>query len=111
MLKTSQEALETFYPYRTNYFQSLGGDRVRHMSFSRSDYEREARKENALFVGSPQQIIDKLLYQYELFGHQRFIGQIDIGGMPFDKVAQAIELLGTEAAPVVRREMAKAGHA
>jgi alkanesulfonate monooxygenase SsuD/methylene tetrahydromethanopterin reductase-like flavin-dependent oxidoreductase (luciferase family) len=109
--KTSQEALETFYPYRTNYFTSLGGDRVKNMSFSRSEYEWEARKENALFVGSPQQIIDKLLYQYELFQHQRFIGQIDIGGMPFDKVAQAIELLGTEIAPVVRREMAKAGQA
>lgn len=56
-------------------------------------------------------IIDKLLYQYELFGHQRFIGQVDIGGMPFDKVAQVIELLGTEVAPVVRREMAKADKA
>ena len=106
--RTSQEALETFYPYRTNYFKSLGGDRVKHMSFSRSEYEWEAEKENALFVGSPQQIIDKLLYQYGLFGHQRFIGQVDIGGMPFDKVAQVIELLGTEVAPVVRREMAKA---
>ena len=106
--RTSQEALETFYPYRTNYFKSLGGDRVKHMSFSRSEYEWEAEKENALFVGSPQQIIDKLLYQYELFGHQRFIGQVDIGGMPFDKVAQVIELLGTEVAPVVRREIAKA---
>ena len=71
----------------------------------------KARKENALSVGSPQQIIDKLLYQHELFGHQRFIGQIDIGGLPFDKVAQAIELLGTEVAPVVRREMAKASPA
>ncbi len=109
--RTSQEALETFYPYRTNYFQLLGGDRVRHMSFSRSEYEREARRENALFVGSPQQIIDKLLYQYELFGHQRFIGQVDIGGLPFDKVAQTIELLGSEVAPVVRREVAKASHA
>ena len=79
--------------------------------FSYAEYEMEARKENALFVGSPQQIIDKLLYQYELFGHQRFIGQIDIGGMPFDKVAQVIELLGTEVAPVVRREMAKANQA
>lgn len=53
-------------------------------------------------------IIDKLLYQYELFGHQRFIGRVDIGGMPFEKVAQVIELLGTEVAPVVRREIAKA---
>jgi alkanesulfonate monooxygenase SsuD/methylene tetrahydromethanopterin reductase-like flavin-dependent oxidoreductase (luciferase family) len=106
--RTSQEDLESFYPYRTNYFKSLGGDRVKHMSFSHSEYEWEAEKENALFVGSPQQIIDKLLYQYELFGHQRFIGQVDIGGMPFDKVAQVIELLGTEVAPVVRREIAKA---
>ena len=106
--RTSQEALETFYPYRTNYFKSLGGDRVKHMSFSRSEYEWEAEKENALFVGSLQQIIDKLLYQYELFGHQRFIGQVDIGDMPFDKVAQVIELLGTEVAPVVRREIANA---
>jgi probable LLM family oxidoreductase len=109
--RTSQEAMETFYPYRTNYFKSLGGDRVRHLTFSHSEYEMEARKENALFVGSPQQIIDKMLYQYELFGHQRFIGQVDIGGMPFDKVAQVIELLGTEVAPVVRREMAKADQA
>lgn len=81
------------------------------MSFSRSEYEWETEKENALFVGSPQQIIDKLLYQHELFGHQRFIGQVDIGGVPFDKVAQVIELLGTEVAPVVRREMAKADQA
>lgn len=80
------------------------------MSFSHTEYEWEARKENALFVGSPQQIIDKLLYQYELFGHQRFIGQVDIGGMPFDKVARVIELLGTDVAPVVRRETAKANY-
>jgi alkanesulfonate monooxygenase SsuD/methylene tetrahydromethanopterin reductase-like flavin-dependent oxidoreductase (luciferase family) len=80
------------------------------MSFSRTEYEWEARKENALFVGSPQQIIDKLLYQYELFGHQRFLGQVDIGGMPFDKVAQVIELLVTEVAPVVRRETANANY-
>jgi alkanesulfonate monooxygenase SsuD/methylene tetrahydromethanopterin reductase-like flavin-dependent oxidoreductase (luciferase family) len=57
-----------------------------------ADYEQDARLPNALFVGSPQQIIDKLLYQYELFGHQRFIGQVDIGGLPFHNVAQTIEL-------------------
>ena len=78
------------------------------MSFSRSEYEREAEKENALFVGSPQEIIDKLLYQHELFGHHAFIGQVDIGGMPFDKVAQVIGSLRNKIAPVVRREMAKA---
>ena len=40
------------HPYRTNYFQSLGEEQVRHISFSRSEYEWEARKEHPLFVGS-----------------------------------------------------------
>jgi alkanesulfonate monooxygenase SsuD/methylene tetrahydromethanopterin reductase-like flavin-dependent oxidoreductase (luciferase family) len=77
------------------------------MQLSRGDHERAASLEGAYFFGSPQQIIDKLLYQHELFGHQRFLAQIDIGGLPYNKVAQTIELLATEVAPVVRREIAK----
>ena len=57
-----------------------------------------------LFVGSPQQIVDKILYERELFGHQRFLAQIDIGGLPFAKVAQVIELFATKIAPVIRAE-------
>jgi hypothetical protein len=40
-------------------------------------------------VGSPQQIVDKILYEYDLFGHQRFLAQIDIGGLPYAKVARS----------------------
>jgi alkanesulfonate monooxygenase SsuD/methylene tetrahydromethanopterin reductase-like flavin-dependent oxidoreductase (luciferase family) len=104
--KTSQQAIDEFYPYHTHYFDQLGRSRGRLMQLSRSEYERAAGLEGAYFVGSPQQIIDKLLYQYEMLGHQRFMAQIDIGGLPFNKVAQAIELLATEVAPVVRRETA-----
>jgi alkanesulfonate monooxygenase SsuD/methylene tetrahydromethanopterin reductase-like flavin-dependent oxidoreductase (luciferase family) len=53
----------------------------------------------SLFVGSPQEIADKILYKHEPFGHQRFLAQIDIGGLPFTKVAQAIELLAGEVLP------------
>jgi alkanesulfonate monooxygenase SsuD/methylene tetrahydromethanopterin reductase-like flavin-dependent oxidoreductase (luciferase family) len=101
---TSQQAIDEFYPYHTHYFDQFGRSRGRHMQLSRSDYERATSLPGAYFVGSPQQIIDKLLYQHELFGHQRFLAQIDIGGLPYSKVAQTIELLATEVAPVVRRE-------
>ncbi len=74
---------------------------------SREDFEQMAGPETALFVGSSQQIIEKILHQYELYGHQRFIAQMDIGGMPFKHVAQSIERLATEVAPVVRRETRK----
>jgi probable LLM family oxidoreductase len=105
--KTSQQAIDEFYPYHMHYFDQLGRSRGRSIQLSRRDYEMAASLEGAYFVGSPQQIIDKLLYQHEMFKHQRFMAQIDIGGLPFNKVAQTIELLATEVAPVVRRETAK----
>lgn len=52
---------------------------------TREDFEEMASPDKALFVGSPQQVIEKILYQHELFGHKRFIAQIDIGGIPFEK--------------------------
>jgi probable LLM family oxidoreductase len=109
--KTSQQAIDEFYPYHAHYFDQLGRSRGRMMQLSRSEYERATSLEGAYFVGSPQQIIDKLLYQHELFGHQRFLAQIDLGGLPYSKVAQTIELLATEVAPVVRRETAQRRHA
>lgn len=105
--KTSQQAIDEFYPYHAHYFDQLGRSRGRAMHLSRGEYEQAASLEGAYFVGSPQQIIDKLLYQYEMFGHQRFMAQIDLGGLPYSKVAQTIELLAAEVAPVVRRETAK----
>ncbi len=80
-------------------------ERGRSFTITRSDFERFVRPEEGLAVGSPEQIIDKIMYQYEMFGHNRFVAQIDIGGQPFARVAAAIELLATEVAPAVRREI------
>ena len=98
--------MDTFYPYYASYFRNHSPDPSRIREISRSDYEQLASPEGALFVGSPQQIVDKVLYEHRLFGHQRFMAQIDIGGLPHAKVAEVIELFATEVAPVVRRETA-----
>jgi probable LLM family oxidoreductase len=103
---TEREALDEFYPYYANYFGHLARDRGPGWQVTPAGYQQLASREGGLMVGSPQQVIDKLLYQHELFGHQRFLGQIDIGGLPFAKVARAIELLATQVAPVVRRATA-----
>ena len=105
--KTSQQAKEEFYPYYANYWGYVNKQRGMGTRISRSDFEYMASPETGLFVGSPQQIIEKILHQHELFGHQRFIAQMDIGGLPFSKVAESIEMLATEVAPIVRRETAK----
>jgi len=105
--KTSQQAKDKFYPYYANYLDYVNKQRGMSTKIARSDFENMASPETGLFVGSPQQIIEKILHQHELFGHQRFIAQMDIGGLPFSKVAKGIEMLATEVAPVVRRETAK----
>ncbi|MGB4586715.1 MAG: LLM class flavin-dependent oxidoreductase [Rectinemataceae bacterium] len=104
--KSSQEALDEFYPYHAHYFEQLSKGRSQTMRLSRADFERSTRLDGAFFVGSPQQIIDKLLYQWKIFKHQRFLAQIGVGGMPFKMVARTIELFASEVAPVVRRETA-----
>jgi probable LLM family oxidoreductase len=75
---------------------------------TRAQFDAEAALRGALFLGEPQQVIDKILYQHELFRHSRFMLQLTVGPMPHAKVLRAIELFGTEVAPVVRRELGTA---
>jgi probable LLM family oxidoreductase len=104
--KNSQDAMDTFYPHYAGYFRHHTPAQYRAREISRDVYEQLASREGALFVGSPQQIVDKILYEYELFGHQRFLAQIDVGGLPYGEVAKVIELLATDVMPVVQRATA-----
>jgi hypothetical protein len=42
-----------------------------------------------------------------LFGHQRVMLQLGLGGISHAKMMRAIELLGTKIAPVVRAEISR----
>jgi hypothetical protein len=52
-------------------------------------------------------VIDKILFQHEIFHHQRFLAQLGVGTLPHDKMMHAIELLGTVVAPAVRKATAE----
>jgi probable LLM family oxidoreductase len=107
--KSSQDAMDTFYPHYAAYFRNHTPSQYRAREISRDAYEQLAGRDGPLFVGSPQQIVDKILHEYELFGHQRFLAQIDIGGLPYAKVAQVIELIASDVMPVVQRATAARG--
>lgn len=72
---------------------------------TRARFEAECAPTGALFVGSPDEVVEKILYQHELFGHRRFLVQLTVGPMPHAEVLRAIELLGTEVAPAVREAL------
>ncbi|GGG26873.1 LLM class flavin-dependent oxidoreductase [Paenibacillus abyssi] len=105
LAKTPQQALDEFHPHYLNYWAPLMRERGRSFNLPRSGFDNYVRPDEGLAVGSPEQLVEKILYQHELFGHHRFVAQIDIGAQPFARVVKAIELLATEVAPVVRREL------
>jgi probable LLM family oxidoreductase len=74
---------------------------------TRAHFDQEAELRGALFLGDAQQIIDKILFHWDLFRHDRCLIQLTVGPLPHDKVLRAIEILGTEVAPVVREEIAR----
>jgi alkanesulfonate monooxygenase SsuD/methylene tetrahydromethanopterin reductase-like flavin-dependent oxidoreductase (luciferase family) len=100
----SAEAREAFYPYYSNYFLNHAPKTTYAKDVPRDVFDKRAAADGPLFVGSPQEIIDKMMWERELFGHQRYLAQVDIGGQPYAMVAKTIELLGGKVLPALRRE-------
>ena len=61
----------------------------------------------ALAVGSPEEIAEKILFQHELFGHDRYLAHMSLGAVDHQDVLRSMELFGTQVAPVVREEVAR----
>lgn len=99
---SSQEAADEAFPAFAVTMNKIGQERG-WPPLTRAQFEASRTLRGANFVGSPQEIIDKILFQHELFGHDRFMLQLTVGSIPHKKVLRAIELLGTVVAPAVRK--------
>jgi probable LLM family oxidoreductase len=71
----------------------------------KAEYEALRSPRGAVAAGSPEQVAEKILFEHELFGHQRYIGQMSVGAVEHRDVLRSMELFGTEVAPVVRAEV------
>lgn len=100
--ESSQQALRDLYPHINEGMKKTNGQ-----GFPKQLFAQGTDPHNIMNIGSPQEIIEKILCQHELFGHQRYIAQIDFGGMPFEKIMKNVELIGTEILPAIRKYTAK----
>jgi probable LLM family oxidoreductase len=104
--ESSQQALDESFPYAASMMNAIGRERG-WQPMSRADYDAAATLRGANFVGSPGEIVEKILFQHELFRHDRFLVQFAVGSLPHDRMLRSIELLGTRVAPAVREELAR----
>jgi probable LLM family oxidoreductase len=98
----AQQARDEFYPPYSEVMNRIGRERGWPPG-TREQFEASTAPQGALLVGSVQQVIDKILYQHDLFGHTRFLAQMSLGAMPHDKILHSMELLGTKVAPEVKK--------
>ena len=103
--ETRERAIEESFPYVAEAMNRIGRERG-WPPMTRAEYEAAAGPRGANFVGTPEQVVDKILYQREVFGHDRFLLQLGVGGVPHEGVLRSIELLGREVAPAVREKLA-----
>jgi probable LLM family oxidoreductase len=100
----ARAAMDIAWPAFSGVMNAIGRERG-WSPMSRAQFEASCTLRGANFVGSPQQIIDKILAQHAVFGHQRLLLQITVGSIPHAQVMRAIELLGTVVAPAVHKAL------
>ena len=101
---SSRQAADEAYPPYLETMGRIGRERGWSPP-TRAKFEAERSKRGALLVGDPQEVIDKILFEHELFAHQRFLMQMSVGTMPHAQIMHSIELLGTVVAPAVRKAL------
>jgi probable LLM family oxidoreductase len=101
-----QQALDESFPYFQQTMNRIGRERG-FPPMTRESFNAGATLRGANFIGTSDDVIEKILFQHELFGHQRFLLMPGLGTMPHEKIMHTIELLGTKVAPIVRKEIAR----
>jgi len=102
--ESSQRALDESFPYVSEAMNRIGLERG-WSPMTRADYDAAATLRGANFVGTPEEVAEKILFQHEIFRHDRFLVQFTIGGIPHEGILRSIELLGREVAPAVRAKL------
>jgi probable LLM family oxidoreductase len=103
---TSQQAADEFFPPYEVAMSGIGRERG-WPPMTREAFDAMRMPHGALFVGSPQEVTEKILLQRDILAFDRFLLHISVGTLPHAQVMKAIELFGTEVAPAVRRAAAR----
>lgn len=100
----SQEAADEFFPYYAAMMNRVGRDRG-WPPLTRQQYEAARSPRGALMVGSVEQVVEKILFEHELFGNTRFLAQASLGFVPHALTMRSIELFGNKVVPAVRKAL------
>jgi probable LLM family oxidoreductase len=97
--ENSRRAADEYWPGHEASMRKIGRERGWPPP-TREQFDLLCGPRGALLVGDPMTVAEKILFQYDIFGNTRYL--IYFSGMPHRTTMRAIELLGTQVAPLVR---------
>ncbi|PRA13235.1 LLM class flavin-dependent oxidoreductase [Arthrobacter sp. MYb211] len=103
---STKEAVERFYPGWYNLNIEMGRLRGWPKPDKRA-FDAQAAAPGAYYVGSPDEIAERIVHLHGHLGHMRHFLQSDIGGLPQEHFLESITLLATEVKPRVERLLAQ----
>jgi probable LLM family oxidoreductase len=101
LAEDAKQAADEFFPAYSLTMNRIGRERG-WPPMTRQQFDYLCGPQGPLFVGTPQQITDKLVYIHRLFGNTRFIGQLMLEGMAPEQVLHSTELFGQQVAPSLK---------
>ncbi|MBM3528798.1 MAG: LLM class flavin-dependent oxidoreductase [Alphaproteobacteria bacterium] len=102
---TTLRAADEFFPSYAAQMSRIGRERGWPPT-TREQFDAGRTPRGHLMIGSPQEVIDKILFQREALGHRRYLMQMSVGTMPHAQTMRSIELFGNVVAPAVRKATA-----
>jgi len=102
--ETTASAKDKFFPSTAGVMNVLGKERG-WAPYTRDTFDAASSLEGALYVGDVETVAKKIIFLRKNVGIDRFMLHVPVGSMPHEDVLKAIELLGTEVAPIVKAEI------
>ena len=106
--QTTQEAADDFFPGFARAVTDVGKERG-WPAMTRASFDAQRGPHGALLIGSPDEVVDKILRHSEaLGGISRISFQMNAASLPHVKLMRAIEAIGARVAPALREPVAGA---
>src|SRR2546428_9389807 len=96
---TTQEAADTFFPGYAKAMTDVGKERG-WPNMTRASFDAQRGPDGALLIGSPSEVVDKILRPSKaLGGGTRIDFQMNVASLPQIKMMRAIDAIGAAVAP------------
>jgi probable LLM family oxidoreductase len=107
----TQQAADDFFPGYAHTFTEIGKERGWSPT-TRAQFDATRGPTGALVIGDAETVAKKIIYVNEaLGGISRITFQMGVSTVAHQKMMRAIEILGTQVAPIVRQQLSLASRA